>query len=174
MVVRAFAALIAVVVGVFTAAPAMADEELEWHRATCFGGAIDSIELTVQPVQQGQAFLRLTGHLDCGTADKRATYGWAHYDSDSEVGHLSRNDLRRYRGGSLTPFSEGRYIEHGRVNFMACVVTDYDVVIDCVHVLRETTADKLEVVRLLQKDVTYSRDVTLQDGDVRPVCGGCW
>lgn len=175
MVVRAFAAMVAVVVGVLTPGPAMAmaDEPL-WHRATCFGGAIDSIELTTQATQQGQAFLTLSGHLDCGSGDKRATFGWAHYEADEQLGHLSRNDLRRYRNAPRTPFSEGRYIEHGTVNFMACVVTDYDVVIECVQVSRERTAPVVEVTRLLEKDVTYSRDVTMQDGDVRPACGGCW
>jgi hypothetical protein len=175
VVVRAFAALIAVVVGVLTPVPAtaMALNE-EWHRATCFSGAIDSIELTVQVTQQGQAFLTLAGHLDCGTQDKLARWAFAHYDSAGQLGHVSRDDMRRYRNTDRTPFSEGRYIEHGRVNFMACVVTDYDVVIDCVQVTRETMESKLEVTRLLEKDATYSRDVTMQGGDVRPACGGCW
>ncbi|MGN9911232.1 hypothetical protein ACTMTJ_27115 [Phytohabitans sp. LJ34] len=176
MVVRALAALVtAVVVGALTPGPAMAvADEPEWHRATCFGGAIDSIELTVQATQRGQAFLTLSGHLDCGSGDKRASFAWAHYESDEQVGTLSRNDLRRYRHASLTPFSEGRYVKHGAVNFMACVVTDYDVVIDCVQVSRDLSAPAVEVTRLLEKDATYSRDVTMQDGDVRPACGGCW
>lgn len=173
MVVRAFAALVAAAVaGVLTPGPATA-EEPKWHRATCFGGSIDSIELTVEVTQQGQALLTLSGHLDCGSSDKRATFGWAHFDSDDQTGTLSRNDLRRYRGGPRTPFTESRYVKHGNVNFMACVVTDYDVVVDCVQVAREP-GKLLEVTPLLEKDATYGRDVIVQDGDYRPVCGGCW
>jgi hypothetical protein len=169
-VVRAFTALIAVMVAVLTPGVAMADEPV-WHRAACFSGGIDSIEVK----EEFQTHLTLTGHLDCGTRDKDARFGYARYDS-SGLGAMTPDDLRRYRTGSLTPFAEGRYVEFGPIDFMICVVTDYDVPVACVQLVRDDWGSPLRVAPPeLKDDATYGREVTLVDEfPVRPACGGCW
>jgi hypothetical protein len=171
-VVRAFTALIAVIVAVFTPGVAMADEP-SWHRAVCFSGAIDSIEVA----EQGQAFLTLAGHLDCGTRNKQATFGYARYDSSSELGYLTRTDLRNYRNTSPSPFVEGRYVDNGPVSFAICVVTDYDLPVACVRVERPDWVSKLEVAPFGpdEKGAPYSRGVdVVEEHPYRPACGGCW
>ncbi|BCB75908.1 hypothetical protein GCM10022251_54900 [Phytohabitans flavus] len=166
---RALVALIAVAVGVLSSGPAMAADPV-WHRARCFSGAIDAVEVS----ERGQAFLTLRGHLDCSVHNRQARFGYARYDGDSESGQLRAADLRRYRHAAWVPFEEGRYVEDGPVYFAICVVTDYDVAVDCVGVLRESAAAPLEVTPLPRKDVAYSRDIRYGHGGGRPACGGCW
>lgn len=171
MVVRAFAALIAAVVAVFTPGPAMAEESL-WHRATCYSGAIDSIEVT----EEAQDVLTLSGHVDCGTRDKQARFGYARYDASSEEGRLTRADLRRYQHTSPSPFAEGRYVADGPVDFAICVVTDYDLPVACVQVTRRDWVSELEVTPLhADKGSPYVRTVAVvEEWPYRPSCGGCW
>ncbi|MDQ7903995.1 hypothetical protein RB614_05600 [Phytohabitans sp. ZYX-F-186] len=168
-VVRALVALMAVTVGVLTPAPAMAADPV-WHRAACFSGTVDTVEVT----ERGQAFLRIQGHLDCAVQDKAARFGYARYDLASEWGQVRAGDLRRYRAGEPTPFAEGRYVAEGPADFAVCVVTDYDAPVDCVRVYRADPASALDVAPLPRKDATYSRPVRFADGDYRPACGGCW
>jgi hypothetical protein len=173
VVVRAFAAVVAVVVAALTPGPAMAmAEEPLWHRATCFTGVIDSIEVTAD----AQAVLTLGGHLDCGTRDKLATFGYARYDSSSEQGYLTRADMRRYRQTAPSPFQEGRFVEFGPVDFAICVVTDYDLPVACVQVTRSGWTSELEVTPLYaDKGSPYIRTVAIVDENhERPACGGCW
>lgn len=168
-IARALTALVAVVAAALTSTPAMA-APTQWRRAACFSGAVDSIEVSYR----GQAFLTIAGHLDCGTADKEARFGYARFDSASEWGQLRQADLRRYRHTSPSPFAEGRYVQDGPVDFAICVVTDYDVQIDCVQVLRTGQESAVQVQPLADKDVTYGRPVRYGDGGYRPACGGCW
>jgi hypothetical protein len=159
-----------------TAGPAAAAEPV-WHRAACFSGGIDSIEVKED---EGRDFLTLAGRLDCFTPDKAAMFGYARYDylDNRDGGLLRLADMRRYRSTSSTPFSEGRYVEGSAVAFAICVVTDVDVYVGCVQVIRTSFGSALDVIPMTWKDPVgqFMGDVRVvdPDDDYRPACGGCW
>jgi len=168
MVGRKLPIVVALIVAVLAPAPAMA-VDTTWHTAACYAGAIDSVEVT----GEGQPFLRISGHLDCRTADKSARFGYARYDNPDVWGTMHPTDLRRYRNMAPTTFSEGRHVEDGVLDFSICVVTDYDVQVDCVLVFRADQDSPLEVTMSAVKELEYSKPVRIV-GDRRPACGGCW
>ena len=149
--------------------PALAAKPV-WRPIACFSGVIQSAEVT----GEATAFLTLQGRLDCSARRRPATFGFARYDSDSEWGLLRLTNLQRYRRTPPTRFDKGKYIEDGPVNFAICVVTDLDVKIGCVQVLREDWVSRPEVTPLPAKDAAYGRPFRIMDGDHRPPCGACW
>jgi hypothetical protein len=167
--VRAVAVLAAVLVAAIGPGPALAASPA-WQPIACFSGAIDSIEV----VDRGGAFVTLSGHLDCGAYRKGATFGYARFSGGAASGDLPVANLRRYADTSPTLFSEGRYLPDGPVDLAICVVTDYEVRIGCVGMLR-TDDEPLLVTQLsADKAVAYDLPIQVVVGEYRPACGGCW
>ncbi|MCW6006482.1 hypothetical protein K1W54_18145 [Micromonospora sp. CPCC 205371] len=173
--VRAVVALIAMVVTlamVVAPRPAVA-EEPAWERIECLTGTLD--EAQVLQETYGLASVTLSGSLDCAASGK-ARFGFARYDSRNYQGLVYEPYMRPYAYTAPTSFSIGNYVERGPVDFAICVVTDYDVRVACVRVVRHDWESKLyvDVVKTVDPMVDRTVRVVPWDSSERPACGHCW
>lgn len=168
--VRAVVAAVAAMVALAVPSVAAADDPV-WERIECLSGSLDD----AQVLQDTHALVTLSGSLDCAAFGK-AKFGFARYDSRNYQGLVYEPYMRPYAYTAPTTFSTGKYVESGPVDFAVCVVTDYEVRIGCVRVVRESWESKLYVLEMKTTDPMVDRmtRVVPWDSKERPACGHCW
>ncbi|MEJ3745990.1 hypothetical protein WEI85_22195 [Actinomycetes bacterium KLBMP 9797] len=164
---RAVMAVVAVVAMVFPAVPATAAAD-RWTPAPCFSGSID--EWTAKDT----SWLRLSGVLNCA-APAGSSFGFARYESINVAvpGELYQDRVRPYQPVAPTPWmEEGNVLPVGATDFAICVLSDYEVRLGCVRVIRKALGGELIVTALPTNHPLVDR-VTVFPAP-RPSCGGCW
>lgn len=167
-VARVAAAAAAALLLAATPGPASAGSE-EWQRIPCASGAID--EATVSP---DGTYLTLEWHLDCvATPDvPRATYGHGLY-GDKDLAIAPGQGMRGY--AKTAPTLHWGTARLPGDDVAICVVTDYDVRVDCVRMARDARG-QVVAQPLPTDDPMVDRPVRYipfeQGGG--GTCGGCW
>jgi hypothetical protein len=167
--VRVAAAIAAAFVVVTTAGPARAATE-EWDRIPCTSGAIDLAEVSPDGVR-----LTLAWHLDCAAVPGRpnARFGHGLYPAKDEA-IAPGQGMQGYSQTAPTLFAgTAKVPDHHE--FGICVITDFEVRIGCVRVVREAPG-RVVAEPLPTSDPLVDRPVRYvpYDHEGGGTCGGCW
>ncbi|MDQ7908345.1 hypothetical protein RB614_27840 [Phytohabitans sp. ZYX-F-186] len=168
-VVRVAAVLAAASVAAATAGPARAAAE-EWTRIPCTSGGID--QAVVSP--DGER-LTLAWHLDCAASPDvpGATFGHGLYPRKGEAVAPGQG-MEPYAVTAPTLFADTATLPPGE-DLGICVVTDHDVRIACVRIVREAPGRTI-ATPLPTGDPLVDRPVRFvpKDNEGGGTCGGCW